>query len=264
MYKDEIDPNSVQIVNAFADMAQWPITKGITSIELVPGRGFVVHVTDTKGWPDYHLDNDPAAGFCRFTLCAGFKIQGRWVMSGFLNYWAHNDVRTDSGAHPLEMATEGGRKGTNNWQANWAYGGWGELDQVVPYFGQEIALFVAAGGTRQSKTLTVRERSQIVTLNLGPSVPIRYFQDITPFPEQETPVTPEPAPSDLAALVATTRDEVILMKLAEAEERQKNEQRHQDIMALLAHLGTPAVDLTQYKVTGRTVLGNITLDIVKK
>jgi hypothetical protein len=163
---DMIDPGSIRIVNSFEDMARWPATVALTRLELVPGRGLVVHA-DTDGWPDFRLDNDPAAGLVRSTLCVGFQIDGQWVMSGFLNYWAHGTheghVRTDSGAHPLEIAPD---KGINNWQANWAYGGWGPLDTYVPKPGDLMAVMLAAGGTRMSKTRTVSERSQIVVVPL--------------------------------------------------------------------------------------------------
>jgi hypothetical protein len=185
--EDMIDPASIRIVNSFEDMARWPATVALTGLELAPGRGLVVHA-DTERWPDFHLDNDPAAGLVRSTLCVGFQVDGQWVMSGFLNYWAHGTheghVRTDSGAHPLEIAPD---KGINNWQANWAYGGWGPLDSYVPKPGDLMAVMLAAGGTRMSKTRTVSERSQIVVVPL-------QLSGSWDFPSQPTPKPVDPQP----------------------------------------------------------------------
>lgn len=215
-----IDPTQARVVNTFGDLLAWPITLGITGIELQPGRGVVVHTDDTARWPDYHLDNDPKAGLSRFTLCAGFQVGGQWVLSGFFEFWAHgthvNHLRTDSGAHPLEIAPE---KGINQWQANWVYNaGWAPLDSVVPQAGQLMALMVVAGDARMSKTRTVNERSQIVTVPLQMSGSWTFGAE-TPDPPQPpnppVPPVPDPTiPADVIELLKTTRDEIIITKLA--------------------------------------------------
>lgn len=202
MYKDLIDPASVTIINSFEDMATWPIAVGITGIELDPARGVIVHATDTDAWPDYHLDNDPAAGLSRFTLCAGFQVNGRWLMSGFFEYWAHGThdghLRTDSGAHPLltdqvVLARDGVSK--TNWQTNWADPGkgWAELS-IVPQPEQSMAVMLVAGDARLRKTRTVNSRSQIVTFPLRLTGSWGFAAD----PDQPVPVpTPPPVPNPL-------------------------------------------------------------------
>lgn len=211
MYSDMIDQTAVRLVNTFGDLLSWPVTLGITGVELAPGRGIVLHTEDTGRWPDYHLDNDPAAGLSRFTLCAGFQVNGQWVMSGFFEFWAHGThdghLRTDSGAHPLEIAPE---KGINQWQANWVYNdSWAPLNQVVPQPNQLMALLVVAGDARMSKTRTVNERSQIVTVPLALSGSWGFAAEPgTPEPPQPpTPLPPpEPPPQDLSALIAAVAE----------------------------------------------------------
>lgn len=223
-YTDMIDPATVRLVNTFGDMLSWPVTLGIMGIELQPGRGVVVHAEDTARWPDYHLDNNPAGGLARFTLCAGFQVNGQWVMSGFFEYWAHgtheNHLRTDSGAHPLEIDPG---KGINQWQANWVYNnGWAPLNGVVPQPGHLMALMVVAGDARMSKTRTVAERSQIVTVPLqlsgswgfNANAPEQPPAPPDPPPHTEPPVPDPTIPTDVLSLLKTTRDEIILTKLA--------------------------------------------------
>ncbi len=192
-FPDQIDPSSIRVVNSFGNFPIWEHTVNILSVELRPGRGVVVNCSDTSNWPDYHLDNDPAAGLARYTLCAGFQINGQWVMSGFFEYWAHEGrIRTDSGAHPLEIAPD---KGINQWQANWVYSNsWSPLSEHVPVPGEPMAIMLVAGDARMSKTRTKNERSQIVTVPLQlDGIWTFGIEDPIPVPE---PV-PEPVPVPL-------------------------------------------------------------------
>lgn len=166
----------------------WPQTAAITGITLATGRGVIPQIQGLERWPDF----TPAGwtGPLRYTLWAGFSIGGTWVLSGFLQFWAG---RTDSGANPLEQAADGPQKGTNNWQANWAYNGsWSPLNAHVPQPGELMAFMVTAGDARNNGQQTVRERSQIVTLPLAIEGSWPFIAAPAPDPTPTPAPTPEP------------------------------------------------------------------------
>lgn len=249
MYRDMITATEVRVENSFPDAMSWPVTVGITGISLEPGNGVVPMIRGLENWPDF---TKPGwGGPLRYTLWAGFKIGGQWVMSGFMQFWMG---RRDTGAHPLEIATD---KGINNWQANWADGrpGWSALNQFTPTQGVLMALMVTAGDARFGAQETVKERSQIVTIPLNPSGMWAFLEGDDP--PQPVPLPPPPGPGPAPQppptgpvteldWIKTTRDEVIALKLAFDQERQAAEARHHEMVDLLNNLaGQPLLTIME-------------------
>ena len=228
MFRDMIDASSVRVVNSFPDAMSWPITVGITGIDLKEGRGVVPMVKGLERWPDFRKPGWD--GDLRFTLWAGFKIDGQWFMSGFMQFWKD---RRDTGAHPLEIDPA---KGINQWQANWAYGGWGPLDSYVPTQGTLMALMVTHGDARFAGQRELAERSQIVTVPLNPTGSWAFLEsDDQPQPQPAPAPVPGPPSDGMTELdwIKTTRDEIILTKQALETERELARSRHQELVVML-------------------------------
>jgi hypothetical protein len=208
-YTDMIDASSVEVVKSFSDAMSWPIGVGITGISLEPGHGVVPFISGLDRWPDFRKAGWD--GDLRYTLWAGFKVNGRWVMSGFMQFWKD---RRDTGAHPLEIADGGPLAGVgSNWQANWAdpRGGWGALDNYRPTAGELMALMVTTGDARMGgdrDTLKMKERSQIVTvpLQLHGSWVFAAEDAPGPTPHLPDPPSPQPQPNHLAETLAELFD----------------------------------------------------------
>lgn len=214
VFHDMIETRSARVVNSFADALAWPITVNITNIALMPGRGVVPTISGLERWPDF---TPPGwTGPLRFTLWAGFCLNGEWVLSGFMQFWSG---RTDTGANPLELDPG---KGINQWQANWAYGGWGQLDAHVPQAGELMAFLVTAGDARYGKIETVRERSQVVTIPLavqgswGFAATDDAPTDPGPTPQPDPPVLPVP-PSLTPVLLDPTQYNAIMARFDSLE-----------------------------------------------
>jgi hypothetical protein len=225
MYTDMVDPAAVDVESSFMDAMSWPVTVGLCKIDLVPnGIGVCPTLDGVERWPDFQKPNFAPGEFLRYTLWAGFQMPtGRWMMSGFHQFWVD---RTNTGAHPLEIDTA---RNLNNWQANWAdvnMAAWYTLKTVVPHSSQMIAFMATAGDARLGAQVTVKERTQIVTVPLVMSASYPFVGDATTPPPTPTP-TP-PADHDYWAMLCTIRDEQILTKLAAEEEAQRAQQRHDE------------------------------------
>lgn len=276
MFRDMIDPNSVSVVNGqrnFGDVMSWPITCGITGISLEPVRGVVPMIKGLENWPSFV----PAGwgGPISWTLWAGFKVNGRWTMAGFMQFWQGDGPRTDTGAHPLEPAPG---KSVENWRGNWAYDGrWAPLNGFVPTQGTLMA-FMATSGDARGDIPSKQERTQIVTVTLNPQGSWS-FPEVTdgegepgpspqpPQPNPGSPVPPVPAvvPSALTELLKTTRDEIILVKTQTIPALEQKIDTLTGLVKDMILFAGQQPKLSDYQIQGRLGLTNVvTLNIVKK
>jgi hypothetical protein len=145
------------VYNSPPDVASWPITGGISSVQFAHGTTGISFVFPQQNtWPDY---TPPGwNGPLQYTVWAVLKINGRWDMSGIVQMWR-------------------GRPGTgatitvnNDFSRNWAYDSrWGPLYGYQPVVGEQMGFFCSAGDARGVGTVTsVRERTNVVLITLPP------------------------------------------------------------------------------------------------
>lgn len=206
---DMLDLHSVQIVDAPADIANWTVTTDITRLEIQPSKapkeGVSLEFAAQARWPgvipagwgpnpqpadrivlDPHVD-----GAIQYTVWAGFKINGAWVASAFIQMWAG---RPSTGAPIL-----------SDFAKNWAYADrWGPLKGYQPQVGEQMLCFVSAGNARDGRSVTtVFERSDAVLIALPPGDSGVFTFEMAPVPVQPppapVPVPQPPAPGPMPA-----------------------------------------------------------------
>jgi hypothetical protein len=143
------------IVNSPPDLASWPETAKITSINFTPGA-FEVEF-DRRDGPNRWPDVVPAGwdGALQYTLGMCAQTNGSWYCSGVVQFWYGRTLH-DS-APPSAVGYE------------WFYDPvrWGPLFLHQPNEGDSVGLFVASGNLRDGQNFTrascprVCERSNV-------------------------------------------------------------------------------------------------------
>jgi hypothetical protein len=130
------DMSSAVIVNSPADLASWPETAKITSVNFT-GGSFNVDFDKRDGgdrWPD--VVPPGWAGALQYTLGMCVNITGTWYCSGVVQFWHGREL--EASAPPSEVGRE------------WFYAPerWGPMLGYQPSDGESVALWVAAGNLR--------------------------------------------------------------------------------------------------------------------
>jgi hypothetical protein len=149
---DAINLNQVAVYNSPSDIASWPVTSKITSLDMSPSSGLTFHFTTENSWP-----NPIPPGFTggiQYTVWAVVKINGQWNTSGFIEMW---QGRGNTGAPIL-----------SDFARNWAYDGrWGPMMGHQPVAGEQMGFFLSAGDARgRGEPTSYRERTNVILVNL--------------------------------------------------------------------------------------------------
>jgi hypothetical protein len=153
---DAISLSLATILNSPRDLARWPITTAITSLDI---RSSGVHAEFSKlrgpgRWPDY---TPPGwDGPLQYTLGMMLNHNGQWYASTPVEFWFGLDY---SGGPPSQYAL------------NWFYdpGRWAPMTYHQPAVGEQIGFFVCAGDCRNStdgSRSPVKERSNVVFVTM--------------------------------------------------------------------------------------------------
>ncbi|HZU98031.1 MAG TPA: NBR1-Ig-like domain-containing protein, partial [Planctomycetota bacterium] len=148
---DAVDLSQCTIENSPQDIASWPVTAKVTSLD-INANGFDLEFTKKDGpgsWPDY---TPPGwSGPIEYTLWSVEKINGKWYASGCIQIWRGENR---SGGPPSGFA------------ADWYYDAsrWGPLAGYQPAVGEQVGFFVSAGNARNNGDTLVKERSNVVLI----------------------------------------------------------------------------------------------------
>lgn len=148
---DAIDLRQVTVTGPRIDVAGWPATARLTTLDF-GGDGVRVEFTKKDGpgrWPD--VVPPGWNGPIQYTLWMVVNINGQWFTSGGVEFW-YGLGR--SGGPPSQYAQ------------NWYYSAdvWGPLTGHQPSVGEQVGFFVTAGDTRAKEAVLVRERSNVVVV----------------------------------------------------------------------------------------------------
>jgi hypothetical protein len=148
---DMIDLAAAAILGGAPDVRRWPITVHLTITNLRP-------ITPAFDLPNAWFDVVPAGwdGPIAYTVFAFAFINGEWRGDAFIEMWRG---RTDCGADPF------GGDVARQLAENWWYRTPG-LAGYLPSPGESIGFMVAAGDCRDSKALSIAERSNVVLVTL--------------------------------------------------------------------------------------------------
>lgn len=151
-----IDLYDVIIHDNPENVADWPITTMITSLEFREGGAYVeFSKKDGDGrWPD--IVPPGWDGPLQYTLGLVELIDGQWHGSAAMQYWYGLDVQGGNVALDNQVAV------------NWYYDGrWGEMAGYQPALGETIGVFIVAGNVRgvlDGSQSPVQERSDVVVV----------------------------------------------------------------------------------------------------
>jgi hypothetical protein len=153
---DQMDLHQATVYNSPPDVADWPITTKITRLQTIGCNGGIALTFSAQNtWPDY---TPPGwDGPLQYTVWAVVNVNGRWNMSGFIQFWKGRD---NTGAPILPLSC--------GFPVNWAYDGrWGPMNGYRPSVGERMGFFVTAGDARnQGGVTSLRERSNVVVVDL--------------------------------------------------------------------------------------------------
>jgi len=149
---DHFDMSQATIRNSPLDLASWPITTALTTVDIRPS-GIAVDFSKKDGpgrWPD--VVPPGWDGGLQYTLGMCLNIGGRWYCSAVVQYW-HG--LPESGGEPW------------NYAMNWFYDPfrWAPMTGHQPAPGETIGFFVCAGDCRNNTRgdlSPVKERTNVV------------------------------------------------------------------------------------------------------
>jgi len=214
-----------------ADIADWPITVSITSVNEDPRGGFELLfdrvLPESWKWPSNPAV--PSDNF-QFTVWSFVQVGGQWHGAGFVQMWQGRSMK--AGALPAMFAINDGVPGYVNWWGD-VRRLWAEMSSYVPRAGDQVGFLVSAGNARLVQGVTsVRERSNVVLVTLAASDVLSVVAGRTAPPGPTVLDGPTPALVDLPQIVS---------KLAHVEElikdvEKQNQLRHNDLVARLDEL----------------------------
>ncbi|HTK29521.1 MAG TPA: hypothetical protein VL309_08220 [Vicinamibacterales bacterium] len=148
---DAINLGLAIIENSPADVASWPATATITSLDLGNG-GAAVGFTKKDGpgsWPDVPFVTPGET--LQYTLWIVLKINGQWYASGCIQFWRG-------------LGRNGGPP--SQYGQNWYYDPvrWGPMAGYQPSNGEQVGFLVTAGDARNNGNVVVKERSNVVVV----------------------------------------------------------------------------------------------------
>jgi hypothetical protein len=140
------------IRNSPYDIASWPITTALTTVDIRP-TGIAVEFSKKDGpgrWPD--IVPPGWDGALQYTLGMCLNISGQWYCSAVVQYWYGLE---ESGGEPW------------NYAINWFYDPyrWAPMTGHQPKEGETIGFFVCAGDCRNNTKgdlSPVKERTNVV------------------------------------------------------------------------------------------------------
>jgi hypothetical protein len=153
---DAVSMSLATILNSPRDLARWPITTAITSID-IRSSGVRAEFSKKSGpgrWPDF---TPPGwNGPLQYTLGMMLNINGQWYASAPVEFWYGLDY---SGGPPSQYAL------------NWFYdpARWAPMTGHQPAVGEQIGFFVCAGDCRNTtdgSRSPVKERSNVVIVTM--------------------------------------------------------------------------------------------------
>jgi hypothetical protein len=152
-----------------ADVADWPITRRVTSLAMAPDLGvqfgFDQELPDVWKWPSN--PNNPEENY-QYTAWFVPLIRGQLHGAGFVQLW-QGRPSTGGFEWPAEAPQPGRPTFHDYFHVGLAYAArWGDLNQYFPNPGEPMGLFVTAGNGRGANlgVTSVRERSNAVVVSL--------------------------------------------------------------------------------------------------
>ena len=153
--RDAINMSAASIHNSPWDLAAWPISTALTSIDL-SGSGMRVEFSKKDGagrWPD--VTPPGWSGPLQYTLGMCVSISGSWHCSAVVEFWHGLDR---SGGAPQDVAR------------NWFYDAirWGPMVNYQPAVGEQVGFFVCGGDCRNNTAgdlSPVKERTNVVLIS---------------------------------------------------------------------------------------------------
>ena len=201
-----------------ADIADWPITVTITTVNEDPRGGFELLFDRTlpESWKWPSNPAVPSDNF-QFTVWSFVQVGGKWHGAGFVQMWQGRSMKT--GALPAIFAINDGAPGYVNWWGD-VRRLWGEMSDYVPRPGDQIGFLVSAGNGRLVQGVTsVRERSNVVLVTLTASDVLGVSTGAAvppgPAPVNLTPTAPQLA--NLEKLIKEAEDQSRLLAAHLAE-----------------------------------------------
>ena len=171
-----LDLHEATLFDNPADLADWPITTLITSVEFQPGGIDGVKVLFSKrdgvdSWPD--VTPPGWDGSLEYTLGFVENIGGKWYGSAAIEFWRGLDLSGGNVAQDTvtkAQCTLFGAGSSCQVAKNWYYDGrWGALAGYQPATGEIIGVFVVAGnlrGVTDGSQSPVKERSNVVLVKM--------------------------------------------------------------------------------------------------
>lgn len=254
---DAIDLTAAVVVNAPADVADWPITVVITELRMnsagpKDGVGFTTAPELPASW-----NCRPAGwtGDLQYTVWPVVKVNGQWVTSGIIQMW---QGRPNTGAPIL-----------TDFHKNWAYATrWGGLYDYQPQVGDRMGFFLTAGNARDERGVTsVRERSNVVVVNLPAHDDgvFTFAPDVVVQPPPPAP--PPPAPPVSVEVIGRDEFDGLLRRVEDVETdlRDGLAQLKRELLAALdARAGASPGEVVVDGTTGRTFGHTHTIHLTAK
>jgi hypothetical protein len=148
---DALNLGLATIQNSPRDVASWPATAAITSLDL-GNNGAHIEFTKKNGpgsWPDVPFLTP--GEYLQYTLWIVLNINGQLYASGCVQFWRGLDR---NGGAPSQYGQ------------NWYYdpARWGPMAGYQPANGEAVGFFVTAGDARNNGNAVVKERSNVVVV----------------------------------------------------------------------------------------------------
>jgi hypothetical protein len=137
------------------NIGTWAETAQITRVDF--SNGYVVVDFDKRQsggkWPSVPF-GDGAGGTIQYCLGMCFHLSGSWHCSAAIQFWDGRELEAGGRADEVGI--------------NWYYDGrWGAMAGHQPAWGETVAIFVANGNVRDSKSWGIEQRSNFLLIPFG-------------------------------------------------------------------------------------------------
>ena len=151
---EPFDPKKAVFWHNFSDVATWPATAKITSVQFTRSAMLVDfdRRTGSNAWPEVSTSS---FGPLQYTLGLCYKISGQWHCSAAIQFWAGRDM-AESG--PWEDIP-----------GNWYYDAarWGAMTGYRPARGELVMVWAGQGNLRGTTGATRVERTNFAPVRWG-------------------------------------------------------------------------------------------------